>query len=101
MPHEIHARTERRGSENRGAARRFPNRIAEHRRARHIKIAALARLAGSSRSHLSRVEAGTRVPGAILLHDVARALGVLVDALYDRDWSWKRRANLIDKRLSQ
>ena len=77
-----------------GSETRFPNRIAEHRRAHFMKVAALAERASCTRAHLSKVEAGMRVPSAVLLHDIARVLGVLVDALYDRDWSWGRKKKL-------
>lgn len=73
---------------------RFPNRIRAERRAQLMTVSALAERVSCSRREISRLEAGRHVPNAVLLHDIARALGVLVDALYDRDWSWQRRKNL-------
>lgn len=73
---------------------RFPNTIEQHRRAQQMSIAELAARMGTSRSHLSRVEAGDCIPSSLLLHDLARCLGVLVDTLYDREWSWSRKKRL-------
>ena len=94
MRTNAHEHREHRGIREDAEEARFPNRIAEHRRASFLKIAALAERVSCTRAHLSKVEAGRRVPSAILLHDLARVLGVLVDALYDRDWSWARRQKL-------
>lgn len=59
-----------------------------------MKVSALASRVSCSRSHLSKVEHGDRIPNALLLHNIARVLGVMVDALYDRDWSWNQKHKL-------
>lgn len=56
-----------------------------------LTLEELATRVGCCPKHLGRLERGTIEPKAILLHDLARSLGVLVDALYDRAWSWERR----------
>lgn len=56
-----------------------------------LTLEELANRVGCCPKHLGRLERGTIEPKAMLLHDLARALGVLVDGLYDRAWSWERR----------
>lgn len=76
------------------SAQRFPNTIARYRRSQRLTRTALATTVQCSHQYLARVEAGAALPNAILLHDLARALNVLVDALFDREWSWARRVKI-------
>jgi DNA-binding XRE family transcriptional regulator len=94
IPNNTRPHNSRLVAQARHGAIKFPNRIAEYRRARVMKITTLASRVGCTPSHLWKVEHGQKVPSAMLLHDVARTLGVLVDALYDRDWSWQRKKQL-------
>jgi len=49
------------------------------RECRGLTATELARLAGTSTSHISNIENGARVPSAALIHSIAAALAV--DAL--------------------
>ena len=73
---------------------RFPNRLRHLRDQHGLTVEDLARRVGCSAKHLARVERGQFEPKAILLHDLARALGVLVDSIFDRTWSWERKKQI-------
>jgi transcriptional regulator with XRE-family HTH domain len=75
---------------------RFPNRLRHLRDQQSLTLEQLAARVGCSAKHLSRVELGQLEPHAILLHDLARVLGVLVDCIFDRSWSWERRRRFVD-----
>lgn len=75
---------------------RFPNRIAYLREVARMKLIELARIVDVSRSHLALVEAGEKVPSAVIVHDIAAALEVTVEELFQKDSSTLRREHIRD-----
>ena len=82
------------GAKGRETALRFPNRISYVREVMRLKVSELARIVGVSRGHLTKVEAGLKVPSASIVHDIAIALDVQIEDLYDKDWSAERRKSV-------
>jgi transcriptional regulator with XRE-family HTH domain len=79
---------------------RFPNQIRRLRRDAGITVRALAEIVGVSRNHVWMVEQGRRVPSAITLHDMAKALDVSVQELFNEKWSADRGSRVHALRAS-
>jgi transcriptional regulator with XRE-family HTH domain len=77
---------------------RFPNRIAHLRHRARLKVVELARIVGVSRRHVSSIEAGEKVPSAALLYDIAEALTVPLQELFEEEWSMTRRMRVQEAR---
>lgn len=77
----------------------FPNRIRACRKLQtNLTQTELARLVAVERTYITKIEAGRVIPSLMLLHDIARALGTMVDMLFDRDWSAARRREIAYRR---
>lgn len=85
-------RSERAGDGS--AKRRFPNPIRRLRKDAGLTAASLAAILGVSRNYVWRVEAGVRVPSAIMLHDMAIAFGVSIPELYSKQWAQEREPRI-------
>jgi transcriptional regulator with XRE-family HTH domain len=76
------ARRKRRGQ---SAADRVGERVASHRRERHLKVSELARMVGVSPSLISQIERGQSQPSVATLFALAESLDVSVDAFFLKD----------------
>jgi XRE family transcriptional regulator, regulator of sulfur utilization len=60
------------------------SKVRAERQAKRLSLEAMARRSGVSRSMLSAIERGTKVPTVLVLDRIANALGVSVSRLLDR-----------------
>lgn len=67
------------------AADRVGERVATHRKDRHLKVSELARLVGVSPSLISQIERGQSQPSVATLFALAESLEVPVDAFFVKD----------------
>jgi DNA-binding XRE family transcriptional regulator/quercetin dioxygenase-like cupin family protein len=67
------------------AADRVGERVATHRKDRHLKVSELARLVGVSPSLISQIERGQSQPSVATLFALAESLDVPVDAFFVKD----------------
>ena len=58
--------------------------IREQRRVGHLSLRKLSELAGISNPYLSQIERGLRKPSADILQQIARALKISAETLYER-----------------
>jgi transcriptional regulator with XRE-family HTH domain len=78
--------TERkRKREGQSAADRVGERVATHRKDRHLKVSELARMVGVSPSLISQIERGQSQPSVATLFALAESLEVPVDAFFVKD----------------
>jgi transcriptional regulator with XRE-family HTH domain len=67
------------------AADRVGERVATHRKDRHLKVSELARMVGVSPSLISQIERGQSQPSVATLFALAESLEVPVDAFFVKD----------------
>jgi transcriptional regulator with XRE-family HTH domain len=67
------------------AADRVGERVATHRKDRHLKVSELARLVGVSPSLISQIERGQSQPSVATLFALAESLEVPVDAFFVKE----------------
>ena len=67
------------------AAGRVGERVATHRKDRHLKVSELARMVGVSPSLISQIERGQSQPSVATLFALAESLEVPVDAFFVKD----------------
>jgi transcriptional regulator with XRE-family HTH domain len=68
--------------------------IREQRRLARLSMRKLAEAAGVSNPYLSQIERGLRRPSAEILQQIARALAVSAESLYERAGILERRAEV-------
>src|ERR687891_316916 len=67
------------------AADRVGERVATHRKDRHLKVSELARMVGVSPSLISQIERGQSQPSVATLFALAESLDVPVDAFFVKE----------------
>ena len=75
----------RRRRKGQSAADRVGERVATHRKDRHLKVSELARMVGVSPSLISQIERGQSQPSVATLFALAESLEVPVDAFFIKD----------------